>query len=54
MYFKKYARKPRLNDALVTLVSLGAFFQNTVNIKTCSACSILVNETENRDVAIDT
>ena len=55
MYFKKYVRKLRLEDVLVTLlVSLGMFFQNTVNIKTCSACSILVNETENRDAPIDT
>ena len=54
MYFKKYVRKLRLEDVLVTLASLGKFFQNTVNIKTCSACSILVNETENKDVPIDT
>ena len=51
MHFKEYARKWRLEDVLVTLVCLGMFLQNAVNIKTCSGFSMKI---ENRDVATDT
>ena len=44
IYLKNYGRKWRLGDVSIMLVCLRTFLQNAVNIKTCSAFSILVNE----------